>query len=90
MSQARHLAPARPLDSSVLGVIGTILAIGAQSAAIVWWAAGINSRVAAIEHQMREVRDSAGTLARLDERTAAIRGDTARIHDRIEALERRR
>lgn len=46
--------------------------------------------MAAIEHQMREVRDSAGTLARLDERTAAIRGDTARIHDRIEALERRR
>ncbi|MFN3856531.1 MAG: hypothetical protein ACK4RV_02195 [Caulobacter sp.] len=80
----------RHVDWSIIGVIGTIVAILAQSAAIVWWAAGINTRVATIELQMREVRASAETLARLDERTAAIQSDTGRIYDRVEALERRR
>ncbi len=80
----------RHVDWSIIGVVGTIVAILAQSAAIVWWAAGINTRVATIERDMGDVRRAAATLERLDERTAAIKSDTDRIYNRVETLERRR
>lgn len=71
------------------GVIGVAIALLIQSAGIVWWASDINRKVANIESQMGQVNASAATLARLDERTAAMQTDLARLYVRVEPERRR-
>lgn len=71
------------------GVIGVAIALLVQSAGIVWWASDINRKVANIEAQMGQVNAAASTLARLDERTAAMQADLARLYSRSERDDRR-
>lgn len=74
----------RHVDWSIIGVIGTIAGLLVQTAGIVWWASDINRKVANIETQMQAVNTSATTLAKLDERTAAMQVDLARLYARAE------
>lgn len=80
----------RHVDWSIIGVIGTIAGLLVQSATIVWWASGLNEKVNNIEAKMATMENSSATLARLDERTAAMQTDLSRTYARVEALERAR
>lgn len=80
----------RHVDWSIIGVIGTIAGLLVQSATIVWWASGLNEKVNNIEAKMATMENSSATLARLDERTAAMQTDLARTYARVENLERAR
>jgi len=48
-----------------------------QAAALIFWGGGLNSRVAALERVVVPLAD--GTLARLDERTKAMKEQLDRI-----------
>ena len=63
-------------------MIGVIVALVVQAAALVFWGGGINQRVASLERIVGPLAD--GTLARLDERTASMQKQL----DRIEKAER--
>lgn len=79
----------RHVDWTIIGVIGSIVAILVQTGGMVWWAGSINQRMATVEQKVGSFEDAAATLARLDERTSAIQVDTTRIYSRVESLERR-
>lgn len=70
---------ARKLNWSMVGVI---VALIIQAATLVFWGGGINQRVSSLERIVTPLAD--GTLARLDERTKAIKEQL----DRIERDER--
>lgn len=70
---------ARKLNWSMIGVI---VALVVQAATLVFWGGGINQRVASLERIVGPLAD--GTLARLDERTQAMKEQL----DRIEKGER--
>ena len=67
-------ADARKLNWSMIGVI---VALCVQAMALVFWGGGLNSRVAALERVVVPLAD--GTLARLDERTEAMKEQLDRI-----------
>jgi hypothetical protein len=58
-------------------MIGVIVALVVQAAALVFWGGGINQRVANLERLASPLAD--GTLARLDERTKAMKEQLDRI-----------
>jgi hypothetical protein len=58
-------------------MIGVIVALIVQAAALVFWGGGINQRVATLERLASPLAD--GTLARLDERTKAMKEQLDRI-----------
>jgi hypothetical protein len=70
---------ARKLNWSMIGVI---VALILQAATLIFWGGGINQRVASLERIVGPLAD--GTLARLDERTQAMKEQL----DRIEKKER--
>lgn len=70
---------ARKLNWSMIGVI---VALVVQAATLIFWGGGINQRVASLERIVGPLAD--GTLARLDERTQAMKEQL----DRIEKKER--
>ena len=70
---------ARKLNWSMIGVI---IALIVQAAALVFWGGGLNQRVSSLERIVAPLAD--GTLARLDERTKAMKEQL----DRIERDER--
>ena len=72
-------ADARKLNWSMIGVI---VALVVQAATLIVWGGGINQRVASLERIVGPLAD--GTLARLDERTQAMKEQL----DRIEKKER--
>ena len=63
-------------------MIGVIVALVVQAATLIFWGGGINQRVASLERIVGPLAD--GTLARLDERTQAMKEQL----DRIEKGER--
>jgi len=63
-------------------MIGVMLTLGIQIAVLIFWGGGINQRVASLERLASPLAD--GTLARLDERTKAMKEQL----DRIEQGER--
>lgn len=63
--------------------VGIILAIIGQTVVLGAWAGGMDRRVTTLEAQVAPLTD--GTVARLDERTVAIRESVARIERRLEA-----
>ena len=65
---------ARKLNWSMIGVI---VALVIQAATFVFWGGGLSSRVAALERVAVPLSD--GTLARLDERTKAMKEQLDRI-----------
>lgn len=70
---------ARKLNWSMIGVI---VALIVQAATLIFWGGGINQRVSSLERIVAPLAD--GTLARLDERTQAMKEQL----DRIERGER--
>ena len=58
-------------------MIGVIVALIVQAATLVFWGGGINQRVATLERTVAPLAD--GTLARLDERTKAMKEQLDRI-----------
>lgn len=65
---------ARKLNWSMIGVI---VALILQAATLIFWGGGINQRVASLERIVGPLAD--GTLARLDERTQAMKEQLDRI-----------
>lgn len=65
---------ARKLNWSMIGVI---IALIVQAATLVFWGGGINQRVSSLERIVAPLAD--GTLARLDERTKAMKEQLDRI-----------
>lgn len=72
---------ARKLNWSMIGVI---IALIVQAATLIFWGGGLNQRVSSLERIVAPLAD--GTLARLDERTKAMKDQL----DRIEREDRRR
>jgi hypothetical protein len=70
---------ARKLNWSMIGMI---VALVLQAATLVFWGGGLNQRVSNLERIVAPLAD--GTLARLDERTKAMKEQL----DRIERDER--
>lgn len=68
---------ARKLNWSMIGVI---VALILQAATLIFWGGGINQRVASLERIVSPLAD--GTLARLDERTQAMKEQLDRIEKR--------
>lgn len=68
---------ARKLNWSMIGVI---VALVLQAATLIFWGGGINQRVASLERIVSPLAD--GTLARLDERTQAMKEQLDRIEKR--------
>lgn len=58
-------------------MIGVIVALVAQAGTLIFWGGGINQRVATLERLASPLAD--GTLARLDERTKAMKEQLDRI-----------
>ena len=65
---------ARKLNWSMIGVI---VALIIQAATLIFWGGGINQRVSSLERIVAPLAD--GTLARLDERTKAMKEQLDRI-----------
>lgn len=65
---------ARKLNWSMIGVIAALII---QAATLVFWGGGINQRVSSLERIVAPLAD--GTLARLDERTRAMKDQLDRI-----------
>jgi hypothetical protein len=65
---------ARKLNWSMIGVI---VALIIQAATLIFWGGGINQRVTSLERIVAPLAD--GTLARLDERTKAMKEQLDRI-----------
>lgn len=65
---------ARKLNWSMIGVI---IALVVQAAALIFWGGGLNQRVSNLERVVAPLAD--GTLARLDERTKAMKEQLDRI-----------
>lgn len=63
-------------------MIGVIIALVVQAATLIFWGGGLNQRVSNLERIVAPLAD--GTLARLDERTKAMKEQL----DRIERDER--
>jgi len=63
-------------------MIGVIVALVAQATTLIFWGGGINQRVATLERLASPLAD--GTLARLDERTKAMKEQLDRIEKREE------
>ena len=61
-------------------MIGVMLTLGLQIAVLIFWGGGINQRVASLESIVSPLAD--GTLARLDERTEAMKEQLDRIEKR--------
>ncbi len=67
-------ADARKLNWSMIGVI---VALILQAVTLVFWGGGLNQRVSNLERVVAPLAD--GTLARLDERTKAMKDQLDRI-----------
>ena len=63
-------------------MIGVMLTLALQIAVLIFWGGGINQRVVSLERIVGPLSD--GTLARLDERTQAMKEQL----DRIEKADR--
>lgn len=58
-------------------MIGVIVALCVQAAALIFWGGGLTQRVANLERAIEPL--SSGTLARLDERTKSMQDQLDRI-----------
>lgn len=63
-------------------MIGVIVALCVQAAALIFWGGGLSARVSALEARTAPLAD--GTLARLDERTVSMAKALERIERREE------
>jgi hypothetical protein len=76
MSEHEHMHVGEPkaLNWSMIGVI---IALCLQAGALIFWGGGLSARVSALEQIVAPLSD--GTLARLDERTEAMKEQLDRI-----------
>ena len=69
-------------------VLAFVVALLAQTGGFVWWASGINNRVASLEETVKPLSDGSltATLARIDERTGTMKDRVNRMSDRLYQL----
>lgn len=67
------------------GALALGLTILVQTAGIVWWGAKLDQRVSSVEARMVSNASAGETIARLDERTAAMQTSIDRIYTQLEA-----
>lgn len=60
-----------------------------QTGTAVWWASAMNERMAAVEQKISASANTGETIARLDERTAAMNATIDRIDRRVSVAEER-
>jgi hypothetical protein len=80
-----HIRVPRPQIDWTIPVWGVIGLLG-QAALVIWWGAGINARVAALEMASRANTDTPAIVARLDERTAAQSEALKRVEGELTQL----
>ncbi len=74
------------IDWAMIGILITILL---QGAAGLWWAAKMDSRISSLEADAVPMRAVVETVARLDERTEAMKASTERIERKLDAENKR-
>lgn len=69
-------------------LLAFVVALLAQSGGFVWWASGLNNRVASLEKTVQPLSDGSltATLARIDERTGSMKDRVNRMSDRLYQL----
>lgn len=69
-------------------MLAFLVALLAQTGGFVWWASGINNRVASLEETVKPLSDGSltATLARIDERTGTMKDRVNRMSDRLYQL----
>lgn len=70
--------------------IAMILTIAIQTAGIIWWAAGINSRVDMLERQVSSAGWQAEKIIRIDEKLANVQMSVAEVKELIKEQSQRR
>lgn len=76
----------RRIEWSAAALAFTILA---QTGGIIWWGARIDTRVSQVEQKVSATASAGETIARLDERTAAMNATIDRIDRRVSVAEER-
>ena len=76
----------RRIEWSAAALAFTILV---QTGGIIWWGATMNQRMAAVEEKISASANTGETIARLDERTAAMSSTIDRIDRRVSVAEER-
>lgn len=76
----------RRIEWSAAALAFTILV---QTGGIIWWGATMNQRMAAVEEKIGATASAGETIARLDERTAAMNATIDRIDRRVSVAEER-
>lgn len=71
------------------GAAALLFALLVQTGGIVWWGARIDTRVSAVEQKISATASAGETIARLDERTAAMNATIDRIDRRVSVAEER-
>jgi hypothetical protein len=71
------------------GGAALLFALLVQTGGIVWWGARIDTRVSAVEQKISATANAGETIARLDERTAAMNATIDRIDRRVSVAEER-
>jgi hypothetical protein len=81
------------LASSERKIEWSALALGfailLQTGGIVWWGSSMNQRMATVEQKISATASAGETIARLDERTAAMNSTIDRIDRRVSVAEER-
>lgn len=67
------------------GMVSVLVAVVVQTCGIVWWGAGINTRVARLEQDVRPLSAASATVAVLDERTENMKKTLDRVESRLDA-----
>lgn len=84
-SRPEHVSHSR-FNWAMIGVVASILL---QSAVLIAWGAKLDERVAGLEQKVSATQGLSETVARVDERTAALVKATERIEQRLTDSERR-
>lgn len=66
--------------------LALILTIFIQTATVVWWASGVNARVAQLEDKAMRAESAATDIAALKVQIQALDARTARIEDKVDRL----
>lgn len=68
-------------------ITSVVIAVGLQGAGALWWASQMDRRVTQLERDTAPLSVVVETVARLDERTGAMRDSALRIERKLDSLE---
>lgn len=67
--------------------VPVLIALALQAGTVVWWGAGIDRRVSALEQASASNSQTPVTIARLDERTSSLAEAMQRVERHLETIE---